>query len=131
MDFEDVQWIAAVWFLSDGETKDILVFLYQDKAGVWQATYRFRYYNSPDPFDKQDKKSWFGLKPKQQDEGTRFQLEKALDSMLEVLKAQGFGDYGPHKVVVDGPPNKLMEMLKDQPWAHLRTEPINGVTATA
>ncbi len=47
-----VHWNGADWMLSIQRPKE---------GGPWKGSYRFRYHNSPDPFDFTDTKNWYGF----------------------------------------------------------------------
>ena len=55
--------IKGVWFctLVPGE-QDFLLGLNRIDEEHYEVTYRFRYYNSADPFDEKDEKNWYSAK---------------------------------------------------------------------
>jgi len=55
--------IRAIWYISLTETSDWLMGL-SEMEDSFCISYRFRYYNSDDPFDKDDKKNWYKAKAK-------------------------------------------------------------------
>jgi hypothetical protein len=54
--------IRGIWFCSLSREQDLLLFLNYTDEEQYEITYRFRYYHSDDPFDEEDKKSWYSLK---------------------------------------------------------------------
>ena len=55
--------LRGIWFCSSipGE-QDFLLSLNRITEEQYEVTYRFRYYNSADPFDEKDKKNWYSAK---------------------------------------------------------------------
>ncbi len=51
-DKNECDWLAAIW----KECADP-----KDPTHEWKGTYRFRYYASPDPFDKNDRRSVYNI----------------------------------------------------------------------
>lgn len=55
--------IRGLWYCSlVPDKQDFLMSLSLVEEGHYEITYRFRYYNSDDPFDPEDKKDWFRAK---------------------------------------------------------------------
>jgi len=52
--------IRGIWYCPlIPDEQDFLLSLTSSSEGQYQITYRFRYYNSSDPFDEKDKKNWY------------------------------------------------------------------------
>lgn len=52
--------VRGLWYcLTIPDEQDFLLALKRIAEKHYEITYRFRYYNSSDPFDEEDKKSWY------------------------------------------------------------------------
>jgi hypothetical protein len=119
MKFDDMAHVSGFWFVY-GDQKDFLACVFQGHDGHWRALFRFRYYGAgrSDPFDGDDRKSWFELDPR---DGDRPKLEGAMHLVAAEIVKKGFGGPICH-VPIDGDAKKAAELLMVQPWAHVKIE---------
>jgi hypothetical protein len=55
--------IRGLWYcVLVPDKQDFLLSLSHKDEGHYAIIYRFRYYNSADPFDEEDKKNWYSVK---------------------------------------------------------------------
>jgi hypothetical protein len=55
--------IRGLWYcVLVPDKQDFLLSLSRKDEGHYAIIYRFRYYNSADPFDEEDKKNWYSAK---------------------------------------------------------------------
>jgi hypothetical protein len=116
IEFKDGRYMSTMWFVEGGD-KDALWALHKDPGGVWELIWRFRYYNSPDPFDETDMKSWYHAT--HPPEATEVEIIKKVDCLLDLMLKLGFGPRV-HKLVIRS--DKCSEQfaaLFTQEWAHL------------
>jgi len=111
------RYFSQMWFLEGGD-KDWLAALYRDSDGAFVLVYRFRYYNSPDPFDTTDTKNWYKAK---------FQLDRAESACIDLgdqlasgMMAMGFGPRVHKLLLRTDDPEKIGKMMETQNWAHMQ-----------
>lgn len=115
-------WLA-IWFLSAPD-QDFMGTLYRDpdsEKDVYTFEYRLRFYNptSTNPFDGKDEKIWYKMYLR----GASSQevVNKIATPLAEV--AQSYGE-PLNYLYVDGDNMKAMQLLAQQPWAHLKVANI-------
>lgn len=111
------------WFIVGGEDKDFLACLYRKKPGADIAfTYRFRYYESDDPFDKRDVKHVYEAfwKPDHDIEKVLVTVRKLAASVAE--------EYGStcDELVVNGGVDSAAEILMRHQAVHVETNGPGG-----
>lgn len=88
-----------------------------EEEDTYDINYRFRYYNSDNPFDSSDKKNWYGAKaPK---EGTS--LEKTIATMREMFRLleNESGNKGYELIRGTGSFDDFLEQFKTLPFVHM------------
>jgi len=111
--------LIAIWYASLDEESDYLQSLSRTDNG-WDLTYRFRYYNSPDPWDKEDTKNWYSGKLSNKDK-TESEVIETLSKVFEIIKIRAEGDCyillrgeGDHK--------SFMKEFMALPFVHQKTQ---------
>lgn len=101
-----------------------LLWRLDDEPSSWRLTYRYRYYNSPDPHDKRDKWSWYGLHipesgKKPSDIVTLFQGVIGYAARMSFRESEDL-DTGFDTVVIEGDSERALEILFAQrkDWLH-------------
>lgn len=113
--------IIAIWYLVTipGE-QDFMGGLFRDEKGDLKFKYRFRYYNSDEPWDKKDTKNWYDVTPKQ---GTTPEaMIESLRIMVDRLSRMS-GQKADEIVIKDGDHQKFLEEFMAKPWAHMKPLP--------
>lgn len=108
----------GVWYcLTIPHKQDFLLTLNRVGEKSYEITYRFRYYNSDDPFDEKDEKSWASAKTENQSEE---QVIASVHGVLEALSSISGGDYT-EILRGDRPFEKFMEEFMEQDFVHAKT----------
>jgi hypothetical protein len=119
IEFKEGRYFAAMWFVS-GEDRDLHGALYKDDDGSWLFRYRFRYYDkkSKDPFDGEDRKSWYDARfPADKEES---ETMSAIAMMMD-MTAKEFGGVDVHKLILrTDSPYKIMEAMSREEWCHVK-----------
>lgn len=109
--------IDTVWFLAWEQT-DWLAIVYRDSpSSKWTMFCRFRYYHDgtrDDAFDGKDEKSGYRM---QAEDGAR--LVETTSVAADTLQQHTHGRLWTLKV--NGNSKRYIELLKQQPWAHMKT----------
>ena len=124
--FTPETYIEHLWFMAIAGT-DLMGVLYKDAPdGIWRLTYRFRHYNSMDPWDSKDVKSVYEIKASGSD-ADKDKLREAFDSLLAATKDKfEVRDYS--SLPIMGGPDKFIAALSKQPWAHVKVSSKEGGT---
>jgi hypothetical protein len=109
--------LRALWFV-DWDAGNWLAALLRQEGEDWQIIYRFRY-NGPnpggkDPFEADDRKSWYALSGDDKERG-----EIAVDAVAEAVRKK-YGAEKVQKTVVNGDGIEAYQALAKMPWAHLQ-----------
>jgi len=112
--------IRAIWYISLEPKTDWLLGL-QKKKDHWEINYRFRYYNSDDPFDKDDTKNWYGGTFSKNMAETEV-IEK-LRMMFSVLQTKS-GEKGYELIRGTGSFDDFLDEFKTLPFVHM-SDPMN------
>lgn len=116
---------VAFWFTGDGRTRDWFAVLMRTSnlIGSLELRYRFRYYGeSHSAFDSDDEKQYrrCTMPGKTEAEGVAI-----VDEMFEnEIIGKGFGSEMRTRELVNGDIHKFIAILREQPFAHVREEPI-------
>jgi hypothetical protein len=114
--------IVGIWYAMTGEMEDFMLAISKCPDGL-EMVYRHRYYASKeDPWDENDKKSWYRMVAGQQDE------QKAIDTARDMLagvvaiamkmkRIQGNGVIY-ELLRGDATVEEFGERLRSMPWAH-------------
>ena len=81
--------IVAIWYADLSEDSDYLMSLSRIDDG-WDLVYRFRYYNSPDPWDEKDTKNWYRGKLSNEN-STEAEVLATLNKVFELMKLRADG----------------------------------------
>ncbi len=110
---------------------DIMLFIYRmpledGTLGNLKMTYRFRYYHSPDPFDLQDKKSWYSFesKPIKSDEELQEYLNQILQAshlMMAMTASKNKSQFYYYEFPDPKDGKTVMEYIKDNPPPFMHT----------
>ena len=126
----EASYVEHLWFLS-GDKMDWMALLYKDTLdGDWRVTYRFRYYHSPDPWDKKDKKSVYEVKVGPTDEDRRKLLdigEKLAAGLQGQMEKAGF-PAELKSIPVKGNGEEFTRVLTQQSFAHVKAVAKEGET---
>mgnify|MGYP000615409608 CR=1 FL=1 len=118
-DFNDVEEVAVIWFVSDGLTFDWAACVLKTN-GSWLAKTRFRYYRGDtDPFAGTDNKSEYHYTHKSRDT-----LIAATDESARRAAVVAGPDGRSDRLVVNGDGRKALETLMKQPWCHVKISPL-------
>lgn len=112
---------VGMWFMRLNEASDYMAHLETLEGGGYKLTYRFRYYNSDEPWDDKDRKEWYavGMKP----ETT---IEQALDVVRNLVGVMSVvsGFECDEVLKKDMNVDAYLEVLKARPWMHMQTRKI-------
>ena len=122
LQINDETYVSHMWFVGDQKTYDWLATLSKkDGEKDWLLQYRFRYYD-PDsgssPFDSKDRKSLWEM------EIPGDVLEKKI--IIDIEKAASLVAETKGGTIESVPirtrGTKVLEILEQQPWAHVKIE---------
>jgi hypothetical protein len=103
---------VGIWYCATipGE-QDFLLTLNRIAEQHYEITYRFRYYNSDDPFDEEDEKSWYSGETKGKNEE---EVINAIQTIMQAVAADGFT-----KILRgDRPLEEFTEEFMEQDFVH-------------
>ena len=108
----------GIWYcLTIPHKQDFLLTLNRVDEKSYDITYRFRYYNSDDPFDENDEKRWASAKTENQSEE---QVIASVHSVLEALSSISGNDYT-EILRGDRSFEEFMEEFMQQDFVHMQT----------
>lgn len=117
VELTDESYIDTVWMLA-WERTDWLAIVYRDTpTSTWTMWSRFRFYSDSadrDAFDGKDKKSGYRVTA---NDGPR--LVAITDEAAKKLQQHTQGRLW--TLAVKGDADKYLRLLKEQPWAHMKT----------
>lgn len=113
-DLDAYDWIDTVWFQA-APSGDVMIMLVME-GGEWRIHGRVRSYRDDKVFDSDDTKDVFTAK------GEREELRQRTRKMLQIARERIADLVDDDEVVVDGNVNKFIEVLKEQPWAHMQVQ---------
>ena len=116
--------IIGIWYALTGEADDFMLAISKCPEGL-EMVYRIRYYASPDdPWDENDRKSWYRMVTPQKDE------EKAVEVAREMVAGVIAIAMKMKKIPGDGLMYELLRgdasveefanRLQSMPWAHAK-----------
>lgn len=115
------RYFIGVWYLSASPMLtrcDWLATAFRDAGQeVWRVRYRFKYYNSPDPFDGLDKRSAYSGTLT----GTEQQLIEKLGKVAEAM-ASTFKFEKDFLLLGTDDPKEILTKLAARPWTHMKME---------
>ncbi len=115
--------IRAIWYISLTANQDWLLGLHEEED-QFVFHYRFRYYSSDDPFDKNDKKNWYsGRIQKNHKNGTLPNVVKHMRELFALLEEKT-GEKGYELIRGEGDFDTFLEEFKTLPFVHM-SEPMN------
>jgi len=121
-------YVDHLWFAGN-EEMDIMGLLYRDsKTSPWRLTYRFRYYNSSDPFDPKDKKNVYQLTAPDSDDAHRDQVFEVFEKIIQGSKKVLGEDAQIVSVPVKGNSEVFEKVLLKQNFAHVKSIPKESET---
>ena len=115
--------IRGIWFctLIPGE-QDFLLSLRNTAEEQYEIIYRFRYYNSDDPFDEKDKKSWYSGTIKGRNE--KEVIAKIHEVFPFIIAASDADDFT-ELLRGDQSLDEFMEKFMEQDFVHAKQENIH------
>lgn len=113
-DLDAYDWIDTVWFQA-APYGDVMIMLVME-GGEWRIHGRVRNYRDDKVFDSDDTKHVFTAK------GEREELRQRTRKLLQIAREHIADLVDDDEVVVGGNVNKFMEVLKEQPWAHMQVK---------
>lgn len=122
IEIKPARYFSQFWFVGGSKSGvDFLAALWRDEGSVeWHLQYRFRYYNpeSKDPFDNKDRKSWFNMAFKSEE-------EKAISAgeMIATMTHMKYGGLFDRIPIKSSDPKTVAVMFERAPWAFMREEP--------
>ncbi len=117
----DGRYYIGFWFC-DGGDRDWMACAWRE-TDRWVLKHRWRYYNSPDPFDPNDRKSWhscFALRSKKTEEDIIRDVEK-LGRTIAGLVFRNPGGFSACLIRSDDLDKVMFEMAK-MDWAHIKRQ---------
>lgn len=118
LDFSKDRYVVAMWFLGDGETRDMLAMLSRgpgDPPDHFTLQYRFRHYaGTEDPFDDSDRKNWFRAGVAAAEVEAETKTDRAVDNFQQLT-----GDTL-WKLPVHGDGEAAFRILSEAPFAHVK-----------
>jgi hypothetical protein len=133
---EEGRWYHSMFYMDLPKTEDHLLggnvtgllWRLEDEPASWRLTYRFRYYNSPDPNDRKDRWVrwvWYVIRPNEKPETPPEELAerfKQLISYAARMFFKGRPDLDPqfHTLTVLGDRDRFFEEVQKQKpfWMH-------------
>lgn len=117
MEIKEDDYVLGVWFLSWG-TADWMATAIRNENGGFNIEYRFRYYaGTNDPFDGEDKKSWYKASTDDKDE---VKLIAKLTLIMEMMENARPEKCKGEMVLIRGGSKEFMEAIKDKDWANVK-----------
>lgn len=117
------EYVDSIWFIGGspgGKGEDFLATIAK-RDGCWEMEYRFRYHNSPDPWDQKDRKSWYKMRCPDDSPEALSRCRQAID---EVLRPSLETRYGDKLEVVEmqcmNSDPKFFFELSSRPWANVK-----------
>ena len=109
----------GIWYCQTiPSEQDFLMTLNRLKEGHYELIYRFRYYNSDDPFDEKDRKSWYRAEVAAKCEE---EIISGIETLLESLAAVADNETGYTELLRgDRPFEDFMEEFMQQDFVHAR-----------
>ena len=109
----------GIWYCQTiPEEQDFLMTLNRLEEGHYEITYRFRYYNSDDPFDEKDRKSWYRAEARTKNEE---EIISGIETLLESLAAATDNENGFTELLRgDRPFDDFMEEFMKQDFVHAK-----------
>ena len=121
IDLGEIEYVEAVWFVDGTVDGNWMTWLYRAKGETqWTLKYRFRYYRDNKVHGSADESSWYqGTMPAEN-------LKKMVDTTdviarMNVARFAGTLD----KTVVQGPPERAIDLLTGKPWWNMKVQAIN------
>ncbi len=124
LDITETTYVEALWFAPFADRDaDVMVFISrEDGDPKWKMEMRFKYYASPDPFDKKDRRNGYYVK----DEN----LAKLLKT-VEGLYALGYkeGHLRHHEKITiqakgEAAADKMIMAASTHDWIHIKQEKV-------
>jgi hypothetical protein len=109
----------SIHFVGSGE-KDWMGTVTRE-GGRWKFRYRFRYYNSADPFDVKDEKNWYGFGSQGDSPEELAQMRAAIEAMRPVMEAEYGSEMETLELQCFNDDPKFMFELLSRDWAHVKT----------
>jgi hypothetical protein len=133
MDINEKTEVAGIWFIDAGPTQgfDWMCTLYRQEGEPWRFTYRFRYHHpesGADPFKDKDEKSGATVSADGPEDEYKTKMLDFIQRLASTLSA-GTGVEVDETLDVGVGAEALMAVLKDKPWAHIKS-PVDLGTAT-
>jgi len=122
-EFGETTYVDRMWFVGLPPYGDWMAALYRDSPDApWRATYRFRYYRTPDDaWDGQDEKYTYDAKATDGSEHSREKLRAVLAFTASQLADAEGGELT--VLVIEGNGERATKLMAAQPWAHVRVTP--------
>ena len=130
LELTDTSYVEMIWFVDMPGQGDFMAAVWRDADDApWQAAYRFRYSDSRDPFDSNDRKSLYAMTLNPADgttEAGRDRLVQAMRLAADMSSTRCGGAIC--ELPIRGDAHACVAALKGQSWAnYLLTAP--GPTA--
>lgn len=114
----------AVAYFVPGVNQDFMGMVYRD-AESFLFSYRFRYYNSADPFDREDKKNWYAVRPRPNaPKDIESYLVTGADVIYKGLLEKGFNpkNYEHYRTEIRGGMKEVEEKWLCLPFMHVESK---------
>lgn len=119
----------AIWYLYIppgrlGPEQDVFGAIWRNEKGGVVCRYRFKYWNSKNPFDAKDKRNWWEITSKDaSSESIEDRAQKLRDELrksMEMLADVGSGELS--WLDVNGDHLVALNVIRKQHWAHAKME---------
>jgi hypothetical protein len=125
---KNADWFYGIWFsVHSSHSFDFMAQMLRS-MGKWRLVYRFRYYNSGDPFDSDDEKSWYMLSAEDDSDESKQKMICTTDQMMSEIQhpPAGMEAFEPCDFLLLDAPTNSDELIKkfeeaDRPWLHMKT----------
>jgi hypothetical protein len=122
---DETIYVEAIWYVAYDDA-DMLAMVWREPAdGPWQARYRFRHYKDDKAFDSKDTKNVYNITPPADWPNARDRLVNGMETCILMGIAHAGRPLIKKKIVVQGDGCKAGDLLKVQPFAHLKTAGVD------
>lgn len=119
MELGNNDYVLGMWFADDKDGNSLMMIVKRgENLDSWEGEYTFRYKRDDKIFDSNDVKSRYSFKiEKTSDQEVIEKMNLAFDMMS--VRFNNFRDF----VEVKGDHSKMVELLKDKKWCHIKKQP--------
>ena len=115
IEIQDDVLTVCIWFANiPGVEGDWMGCVSKKDGQPTSIKWRYRYYNTPEPFDNKDKKNWYSATTEEPIEVTTDKIKKL------IWAADTFRGTKTDFILINARGEAVLEKIKDKPWFHMK-----------